>query len=69
MEIYRTNHTRPTDNHTDRIQVYPHLTKNFRVNRAPSGGIMFEARCLDYDWTVTLSLEETALVQQCLDPH
>jgi len=69
MEIHRTNHTRPADNYTDRIQVYPAHTENFKVVRDAGGGATIEAKCFDYTWKVTLSADETKMVRQCLGPN
>jgi hypothetical protein len=69
MEIHRKNHTRPPDNHTHRIQVYPEHTKNFSVTKDEAGGVTIEAQCFDYDWQVTLSPDECKQLQQVLWPN
>ena len=67
MEIYRINHTRPADNHTHRIQVYPEHTEDFKVLQAGTeSGIKLEAKCMNYRWTIALSAAETQLVIQSL---
>jgi len=68
MEIYRANHTRQPDSHTHRIQTCHEHTKEFKIIVAtPEVGIKFEAQCLDYMWSVTLSPEESKMLVQRLD--
>ena len=69
MEILRVNHTRKPDSHTHRIQTYsdPKLTTDFKVLKSEiEGGLSFEAKCLGYTWTVTLSPQETNSVIESL---
>lgn len=65
MEIHRTNHTRPPDNHTHRIQTYLEHTKDFKVVRDGANTVI-EAKCFDYTWTVTLSEPESEQLRKCL---
>jgi hypothetical protein len=69
MEIVRTNSTRPADHYTEQTQVYPEHTKNFKVACNADGIVTIQARCFEYDWRVTLSKDETALLRQCLFAH
>jgi hypothetical protein len=68
MQIHRTNHTRPSDNHTDRVQVNPTVAKDFKILRAGTeSGIELEVKNFDYTWTVSLSASETQqLIQNLL---
>jgi hypothetical protein len=67
MQIHRTNHTRTTDSHTDRIQVNPEIAKDFKILRAGTeSGIELEVKNFYYTWTVSLSPDETAQVIRSL---
>ena len=65
MEIHRTNHTRPTDNYTDRIQTHHRQTKDFKVIPTETG-LKFEAACMDYTWSVCLTPEEAEILTKSL---
>jgi hypothetical protein len=61
------NHTRPTDNHTDRIQVNPEVAKDFKILLAGTeSGIELEVKNSEYTWTVALSPDETQQLIQSL---
>ena len=66
MEIHRTNNTRATDNYTDRIQTHHGLTKDFKVVPADAG-LKFEAKCMNYTWSVSLTPEEAELLRKSFD--
>jgi hypothetical protein len=67
MQIHRQNHTRPTDSHTDRIQVNPTIAKDFKILRAGTeSGIEIEVKTFDYTWTVSMSPDETEQIIRSL---